>query len=82
MSQEGYKFPFAVSVAIGLQTVMAVLWVGAASARLNHLEASLSRMSALEVRAARLEEQSLHLRDALHRIEAKLDYALHSEGEE
>lgn len=82
MSPQNLRFPVAMAATLGLQSVMALLWIGAASNRLNHLEASLDRMASLEIRAARLEEQSLHLRDALGRIEAKLDYALLAEDQQ
>ncbi|NRA31246.1 MAG: hypothetical protein HRU11_13405 [Parvularculaceae bacterium] len=82
MSVDRFRFPIAMAATIGVQSVMALLWVGAASNRLNQLEASMDQMAALEIRAARLEEQSLHLRDALGRIEAKLDYALLAEDQQ
>lgn len=69
-----------VSVALAAQTVTALLWLGSAANRLETLEAGLDHVSSLEVRAARLEEQTQHLRDALSRIEGKLDTALHGEG--
>lgn len=68
--------PFALTVAIIVQTITAILWVGAASNRLDQIETQLTGMTALEVRSARLEEQSLFLRDAVQRIETKLDRAL------
>jgi hypothetical protein len=68
------------SAVLLVQTITGLLWAGAAAARLNHLEAQLGGVSALEVRAARLEEQTLHLRAALGRIEAKLDRALTDEA--
>ena len=76
MSTPPASLPIALGSVLLVQTVTAVLWVGAASNRLAQLEAHQARMSALEVRAARLEEQTLHLRDTMLRIEAKLDRAL------
>jgi len=82
MNTDGLRFPIAMVATIGIQSVMGLLWIGAASNRLNTLEASMEQMAALEIRSARLEEQSLHLRDAVGRIEAKLDYALLAEDEQ
>ncbi|GGY53169.1 hypothetical protein [Parvularcula lutaonensis] len=69
----------ALSTALCVQMIAALLWAGAAAQRLDTLEEQLRRMAVLEVRAARLEEQTLHLRSALDRIENKLDRALHDE---
>lgn len=63
-------------VAVVIQMVTALLWAGAAAQRLDQLESRLERLAYLEVSAARLEEQSAHLRAALARIEDKLDSAL------
>lgn len=69
----------AVAVALTLELVAGLLWVGAAAQRIALLEARLSTLSALEVRAARLEEQTAHLRTAVARMETKLDQALREE---
>jgi len=68
-------------VAIGIQLVMAVLWAGSAANQINRIEDHMERLNALEIREARLEEQTEHLREALIRIEAKLDYILHQEAQ-
>ncbi|MEO1658905.1 MAG: hypothetical protein AAFR65_14420 [Pseudomonadota bacterium] len=66
----------AIAGALTMQTIAALLWAGAAAERLSQLELERGRLTALEVRAARLEEQTDHLRTTLARIEQKLDRAL------
>jgi hypothetical protein len=73
------RYAAAAGAALTIQVVAGLLWAGAAAQRLQTLEAQLSRMATLEVRAARLEEQTVHLRSALQRIELKLDRALTEE---
>lgn len=62
-----------------MQIVVGLVWAGSAAQRLDYLEQQMGRSAALEVRAARLEEQNIHLRQALERIEEKLDRALTAE---
>lgn len=67
--------------AVLIQIIAGLIWAGAAAQRLDYLESQLARSAALEVRAARLEEQNTHLRSALERIERKLDRALVEESD-
>ena len=68
---------FGLVLAVLIQTAGALLWAGAAEARLAHLEsrAKIDAPMALPVaeRLARLEEQMKMARDSLSRIETRLD---------
>ncbi len=66
----------AITAAFAVQSAAALLWAGAAANRLEQLEQAQGLRPALEVRIARLEEQTAHLNAALGRIENKLDRAL------
>ncbi|NNU16989.1 hypothetical protein HK107_11725 [Parvularcula sp. ZS-1/3] len=68
-------------MALCVQLIAALLWAGAAAHRLTALEAKLTALPALDVRAARLEEQTVHLSAQMTRIEMKLDRALHEESQ-
>ncbi|MEE4212603.1 MAG: hypothetical protein V2I43_25435 [Parvularcula sp.] len=70
------KLVSAVTAAVAVQSIAALLWAGAAANRLAQIEEELGERPALEVRTARLEEQTSHLNAALVRIETKLDRAL------
>jgi len=60
---------------IVLQTAGALLWVGAAEARLNALEIEAKSQPPISERLARLEEQMGMARMSLTRIEHRLDQA-------
>ena len=68
---------FGLVLAVLIQTAGALLWAGAAEARLAHLEsqAKIDAPMALPVaeRLERLEEQMKMARDSLSRIETRLD---------
>lgn len=74
------KIAVSLATALVLQVAAGLLWAGAAAHRLAYLETQLAEMSTLEVRAARLEEQTAHMRTTLARIETKLDHALTREA--
>ncbi|MCQ8184234.1 hypothetical protein [Parvularcula maris] len=76
------RYAAAAAAAVTIQVIAGLLWAGAAAQRLQTLEARLDRLSALEVQAARLEEQSTSLRTALARIEGKLDRVLTEEAQQ
>ena len=76
MIEQPPRLILALAGTLAVQTMAALLWAGAAAERLSQLEHERGRLAALEVRAARLEEQTGHLRTALIRIEDKLDRAL------
>lgn len=59
--------------ALGAQTIAALLWAGAAAERLTQLEQRITNATDLSERTARLEEQGIHIRDSLLRIERKID---------
>ena len=76
MSDRPPRLVLAIAGTLTMQTMAALLWAGAAAERLSQLENERGRLTSLEIRAARLEEQTDHLRAALIRIEEKLDRAL------
>ncbi|WP_421786008.1 hypothetical protein [Hyphobacterium sp.] len=59
--------------ALVMQTGGALIWAGAASERLNRLEADAAAFETASERLARLEVQIQQARDALNRIERRLD---------
>ena len=67
------RLPIAVITTLLLQSAAALLWVGSAGERLAHLEAGFAQETADAERIARLEEQVIHMRNTLIRIERKLD---------
>lgn len=58
--------------AISIQTAGALMWAGAAEARLSALEASAEKAPPVSERLARLEEQMIMARQSLSRIERQL----------
>ena len=60
-------------VAVLVQTAGALLWAGAAEARLSQLEAQATADLPVAERLARLEEQMIMARQSLGRIERRLD---------
>lgn len=67
------KITLGVIVALALQTSGALIWAGAASERLDQLEARAEAGAAANERLARLEEHAVHTRAALDRIERRLN---------
>jgi len=59
--------------ALVMQTGGALIWAGAAGERLNRLEVEADLHEAASERLARLEEQIGQAREALNRIERRLD---------
>ena len=59
--------------AIFVQTAGALIWGGAAAARLEALERRAERTQPISERMARLEEQMLMARESLIRIERQLE---------
>jgi len=64
---------FGLVLAIIIQTTGALLWAGAAEARLSALESRTAGTPAVTERLARLEEQMSMARQSLSRIERRLD---------
>lgn len=62
----------ALMIAIGMETAGALVWAGAAGARISQLESQLARRSEEVQRLARLEAQVGALGLQLDRIEARL----------
>ena len=60
-------------VAVLVQTAGALLWAGAAEARLSQLETQAAADLPVAERLARLEEQMIGARQSLGRIERRLD---------
>lgn len=65
---------FGLVLTVVMQTAGALLWVGAAEARLSQLETLASADVPLTERLARLEEQMIGARQSLNRIERRLDH--------
>ncbi|MEE9347692.1 MAG: hypothetical protein V3U82_05825 [Robiginitomaculum sp.] len=59
--------------AISIQTAGALMWAGAAEARLTDLESRAQQALPVSERLARLEEQMSMARQSLGRIEQRLD---------
>lgn len=64
---------FSIIIALIVQTSGALMWVGAAEARLAALEMRAERAFPASERLARLEEQMIMARQSLSRIERRLD---------
>ena len=64
---------FSLVVAVLVQTAGALLWAGAAEARLSQLETQAAADLPVAERLARLEEQMVGARQSLTRIERRLD---------
>ncbi|MBI1264731.1 MAG: hypothetical protein GC187_08350 [Alphaproteobacteria bacterium] len=64
-----------VAVALALQTASALMWAGGVRERLSQLETRTAAADSVNERLARLEEHSLYTREAITRIERKLDEA-------
>ena len=75
------RIPAAVLVAVAIQTAGALLWAGGAAARISALEARVEGQGSVVERLARLEEQTVAVRQAVERLEAKSDEWRVSSGE-
>jgi hypothetical protein len=64
---------FGLVLAVLVQTAGALLWAGAAEARLSQLETQAAADLPVAERLARLEEQMTGARQSLTRIERRLD---------
>jgi hypothetical protein len=73
MSDAGWKVPAALVVALGLQTVGGLVWAGGAAARIAALEERVGEQRLVAERLARLEEQGIATREAVERIERRLE---------
>ena len=67
------RITLAVSVALLVQSALALIWAGSAAERLAQLERRVGERQQLIERTARLEEQVLGVRKTLERIEKKID---------
>ena len=56
-----------------MQTASALIWAGAADARLKTLETQMAMAPGVAQRLARVEGQTTGMTQSLHRIERKLD---------
>ena len=73
MSDDWKRMPPAVVAALIVQTVGALIWAGAASARIGALENGAGSQGQVVERLARLEEQGIATRAAVERIERRLE---------
>jgi hypothetical protein len=67
------RWPAAVLVAVAVQAAAALMWGGAASARIAALEARAERQGTVIERLARLEEQVTATRAAVERMERRIE---------
>ena len=75
------RVPIAVVATLMAHSAAVFLWVGSAGERLAQLERRVMTQSEMQVRTARLEEQIVHVRQALERIERKLDKRLDADAD-
>ena len=67
------RIPGAVLVAVAIQTAGALLWAGGAAARISALEARVEGQGSVAERLARLEEQTVAVRQAVERLERRME---------
>ena len=67
------RIPVAVLVAVAIQTAGALLWAGGAAARISALEARVEGQGSVAERLARLEEQTVAVRQAVERLERRME---------
>ncbi|MDP1627499.1 hypothetical protein [Parvibaculum sp.] len=67
------RVPIAVIVTLLLQSAAALVWAGSANERLSALEVRAVRIDEMVERTARLEERAKAASAALERIEARLE---------
>lgn len=68
------RVTYALILAVALQAAGAFMWAGRASARLDAAERGIQDTQDISVRLARLDEQMAQTRQALTRIERRLDH--------
>lgn len=73
MSEDLKKLATALGVALAMQTIAGLVWAGGAAARIGTLEARVGEQRLVAERLARLEEQGAATRQALERIERRLE---------
>ena len=73
MSDDWKRIPAPIVAALIVQTVGALIWAGAASARIGALETGAGSQGQVVERLARLEEQGVATRATVERIERRLE---------
>lgn len=73
MSVDIKRIPVALIGALMLQTVGGLVWAGGAAARIATLEQRVGEQRLVAERLARLEEQGVATRQAVERIERRLE---------
>ena len=73
MSGREPQLSIALGGALVVQAIAGLVWAGAAAERLEQLERRVDASQELRVRTARLEEQAIHIRQTVVRIEDKID---------
>lgn len=73
MSEETRRIPVALIAALAVQTVGGLVWAGGAAARIATLEQRVGEQRLVAERLARLEEQGVATRQAVERIERRLE---------
>ena len=67
------RITVAVLVDVAMQTAGALLWAGGAAARISALEARVEGQGSVAERLARLEEQTVAVRQAVERLERRME---------
>lgn len=67
------RAPLALIAALMVQTIGGLVWAGGAAARIATLEQRVGEQSLVAERLARLEEQGVATRQAVERIERRLE---------
>lgn len=73
MSVDIKRIPVALIGALMLQTIGGLIWAGGAAARIHTLEQRVGEQRLVAERLARLEEQGVATRQAVERIERRLE---------
>ena len=71
--EETKRVPVALMVALAVQTLGGLVWAGGAAARIATLEQRVGEQRLVAERLARLEEQGVATRQAVERIERRLE---------
>ncbi len=73
MTDDIKRVPVALIVALAVQTLGGLVWAGGAAARIATLEQRVGEQRLVAERLARLEEQGVATRQAVERIERRLE---------
>ena len=71
--EQAKRVPWALVIALVVQTIGGLVWAGGAAARIGTLEDRVGEQRLVAERLARLEEQGVATRAAVERIERRLE---------